>query len=37
MRKVDYIISDNISTPMTIGLFYKKIIFSKKSIKEKRV
>ena len=35
MRKVDYIISDNISTPMTIGLFYKKIIFSKKVLKKK--
>lgn len=36
MKKVEYIISKNISTPMTIGLFQKRIILSDEVLEEKQ-
>lgn len=36
LKKVSYRISENISTPMTIGLFKKKIIFSNEILEEKQ-
>lgn len=36
LKKVSYIISKNISTPMTVGLFNKKIILSNESLEEKQ-
>lgn len=36
MKQVEYIISKNISTPMTIGLFKKRIILSDEVLEEKQ-
>lgn len=34
MKNVSYVISDNIQTPMTVGIFNKKIILSKEILEE---
>lgn len=36
LKKVSYEISENISTPMTVGLFNKKIILSKEVLEDKQ-
>lgn len=36
LKNIGYRISENISTPMTIGLFHKKIIISKENLDEKQ-